>query len=79
MSRTSEPTELDEFLDWLRDWVDAYPEDIFRPIDMRDVGPSDYTQEEVLSIASRNAAGMARHVLSRVLENAERLKDSRNG
>jgi hypothetical protein len=72
----TEPTALDEFLAWLTLWSAAYPEDIFPPIDMREVEDRAYSGREVSNIASRNAAGMARHILGRVTEQAEKLRSA---
>lgn len=65
-----------EFIAWLETLNEAYPEDIFRPIDMREVEDRMYTRDEVQRIASRNAAGMARHVLKRVLAEARKVADA---
>ena len=70
-----EPEDLvEDFLEWLRTWAEAYPEDQFPPLDMRTVEPRDYSRDEVMGLAVRNAAEMARHCLRRVLARAEDLR-----
>lgn len=67
----------DEFIEWLEEWAQAYPTSIFPDVDMRAVAADkrDYTHDEMMNIATRNAAAMARHVLQRVLEEARKVDD----
>lgn len=64
-----------EFIDWLHDWTRAYPEDMFAPLDMRDVlrDVRPYSHAEAMDIGQRAAAAMARHVLTRVIGKAGEL------
>jgi hypothetical protein len=74
---------IDEMLDrqkllqFINEWRAAYPLDVFPPSDIRAVleGPEQtFTKREAVSLAERNAADMARHVLQvlrRKLEEGE--------
>jgi hypothetical protein len=56
----------DELLVFLNEWLDAYPYEVFPPANLREVaeGPDrTFTKAEAVSLAERNAAEMARHVL----------------
>lgn len=53
--------ETADLLAYLRDWVDHYPEDMFRPIERGEANPSQ----------DRCAAHMARHVLRRIIVDVE--------
>lgn len=62
-----------DFVEKLELWALAYPIDVFPEVDMRELEDRAYSREEVWSIGSRNAAGMARHVLARVLADVRAL------
>lgn len=67
-------SNLAEIRDWLETWRQAYPDDMFPPIDMMEVLQDQqrtYTADETVIIATRNAAAMARHVIDRVLKEIE--------
>jgi hypothetical protein len=64
-----------DFIGRLEQWSQAYPLEMFGDIDARQLQEGYYSSGDLQSMVSRAAAGMARHVLSKILADLRELKD----